>query len=68
MRSDALGGATPVFVVALAACKKACAEKEERENYIANCQADLRKNRVQQAKRRLYFLLKQSDIFSHFGN
>eukprot|EP00957_Ditylum_brightwellii_P177186 13497368-Ditylum_brightwellii.AAC.1 len=57
-----------MFVAALAARKKARAEKEEKDNYIANCQADLRKDSVQQAKRHLYFFLKQSDIFSHFGN
>eukprot|EP00957_Ditylum_brightwellii_P127414 9716226-Ditylum_brightwellii.AAC.1 len=68
MHSDALKGIIPIFAAALAAHKKACAEKEEKENYIANHQADLRKDRAQQAKSRLGFLLKQSDIFSHFGN
>jgi len=43
-------------------------EKQEKETYIANRQEDLRKERSSQAKRRLEFLLKQSDIFSHFGN
>lgn len=42
-------------------------EKEEREQYVAHRQDDLRKDRAEQAKRRLDFLLKQSDIFSHFG-
>lgn len=42
-------------------------EKEEKEQYIAARQQDLRKDRAEQAKRRLDFLLKQSDIFSHFG-
>lgn len=42
-------------------------EKEEKEQYIAQRQEDLRKDRTEQAKRRLDFLLKQSDIFSHFG-
>jgi SWI/SNF-related matrix-associated actin-dependent regulator of chromatin subfamily A member 5 len=41
--------------------------KEEKEQYIAKRQADLRKDRATQAKRRLDFLLKQSNIFSHFG-
>eukprot|EP00957_Ditylum_brightwellii_P072521 5511535-Ditylum_brightwellii.AAC.1 len=68
MRSDALDGTTPMFVAALAVHKKACAEKEGKENHITDCQEDLRKDRAQQAKRRLDFLLKQSDIFSHFGN
>jgi len=43
-------------------------EKDEREYYIADRQAKLRSERSEQAKRRLQFLLKQSDIFSHFGN
>lgn len=46
---------------------KAKKEKEDKEEYIANRQSDLRKDRANQAKRRLDFLLKQSDIFSHFG-
>lgn len=43
-------------------------EKLDKEVYIAARQDDLRKDRATQAKRRLEFLLKQSDIFSHFGN
>lgn len=42
-------------------------EKLEKEQYIAERQGDLRKERAAQAKRRLEFLLKQSNIFSHFG-
>jgi len=42
-------------------------EKEEKEHYIARRQEDLRKDRAEQANRRLDFLLKQSNIFSHFG-
>jgi SWI/SNF-related matrix-associated actin-dependent regulator of chromatin subfamily A member 5 len=42
-------------------------EKAEKESYIADRQQDLRKERADQAKRRLEFLLKQSNIFSHFG-
>jgi SWI/SNF-related matrix-associated actin-dependent regulator of chromatin subfamily A member 5 len=47
---------------------KAKTEKLDKEMYIAARQDDLRKDRAKQAKRRLEFLLKQSDIFSHFGN
>eukprot|EP00804_Cyclotella_cryptica_P021885 CCRYP_000846-RA/>CCRYP_000846-RA protein AED:0.28 eAED:0.28 QI:206/0.85/0.87/1/1/1/8/1264/1475 len=42
--------------------------KLEKEAYIAQRQSDVRGERAEQAKRRLEFLLKQSDIFSHFGN
>lgn len=42
-------------------------EKLEKERYIEKRQEDLRKERANQAKRRLMFLLKQSSIFSHFG-
>lgn len=42
-------------------------EKLEKDEYIADRQQDLRKERADQAKRRLEFLLKQSNIFSHFG-
>lgn len=42
-------------------------EKQEKEQYIAERQQELRKERAAQAKRRLEFLLKQSNIFSHFG-
>lgn len=42
-------------------------EKLAKDTYIANRQQDLRKERADQAKRRLEFLLKQSNIFSHFG-
>ena len=52
----------------LLARSRARAEKEEKENYVAERQDDLRKDKATQAKRRLEFLLKQSDIFSHFGN
>jgi SWI/SNF-related matrix-associated actin-dependent regulator of chromatin subfamily A member 5 len=47
---------------------KAKNEKLDKERYITARQDDLRKDRAKQAKRRLEFLLKQSDIFSHFGN
>ena len=43
-------------------------EKMEKEKYIADRQQDLRKEKAGQAQRRLEFLLKQSNIFSHFGN
>jgi hypothetical protein len=40
---------------------------EEKEQNCAQRREDLRKDCVGQAKRRLDFLLKQSNIFSHFG-
>lgn len=43
-------------------------EKLQKEQYIEQRQSDVRSERAEQAKRRLEFLLKQSDIFSHFGN
>ena len=46
---------------------KKAEEKQEREAIIAERQADVRKDKADQAKRRLEFLLKQSNIFSHFG-
>ena len=42
-------------------------EKQEKEAVIFERQEDVRKEKAQQAKRRLEFLLKQSNIFSHFG-
>ncbi|CAB9508745.1 Probable chromatin-remodeling complex ATPase chain [Seminavis robusta] len=42
-------------------------EKQGKERYIEQRQDDLRKEKADQAKRRLMFLLKQSSIFSHFG-
>ena len=47
---------------------EARAEKAAKERYIEERQEELRQDRAAQAKRRLDFLLKQSDIFSHFGN
>lgn len=41
--------------------------KEKKEAVIAEQQEDIRKEKAQQAKKRLEFLLKQSNIFSHFG-
>jgi SWI/SNF-related matrix-associated actin-dependent regulator of chromatin subfamily A member 5 len=43
-------------------------EKQQKEQYIASRQEDLRKEKAGQAQRRLEFLLKQSNIFSHFGS
>lgn len=43
-------------------------EKMEKVTYIAERQQDLRRERAEQAKKRLEFLLKQSNIFSHFGS
>ena len=47
--------------------ERAKAEKQQKEHYIVQRQNELQKDRAAQAKRRLEFLLKQSDIFSHFG-
>jgi len=43
-------------------------EKADKEAYITERQDDLRKQRAASAKRRLEFLLKQSNIFEHFGS
>jgi SWI/SNF-related matrix-associated actin-dependent regulator of chromatin subfamily A member 5 len=43
-------------------------EKQQKEQYIAGRQDALRKEKAGQAQRRLEFLLKQSNIFSHFGS
>eukprot|EP00980_Cylindrotheca_fusiformis_P004472 scaffold953_cov141-Cylindrotheca_fusiformis.AAC.16 len=42
-------------------------EKQKKETIIAERQEDVRKEKASQAKRRLDYLLKQSNIFSHFG-
>jgi SNF2-related domain/HMG-box domain/DNA-binding domain len=42
-------------------------EKLEKEEYISSRHDNLRIERADQARRRLEFLLKQSNIFSHFG-
>jgi hypothetical protein len=42
--------------------------KLQKEKYIEERLSNVRNERAEQAKRRLEFLLKQSDIFSHFGN
>ena len=42
-------------------------EKDEREAYISKKRNQVRKERAKQAKRRLEYLLKQSNIFSNFG-
>ena len=47
--------------------QKLQAEREEKEAIIAEQQEDIRKGKAAQAKKRLDFLLKQSNIFSHFG-
>lgn len=51
----------------LARRDKAKKERAIKEKYIAERQEDLREERAAQAKKRLDFLLKQSDIFRHFG-
>jgi SWI/SNF-related matrix-associated actin-dependent regulator of chromatin subfamily A member 5 len=48
--------------------EKAKQEKLAKEQYIEQRQSNVRSERAEQAKRRLEYLLKQSDIFSHFGN
>lgn len=47
---------------------RARVEKAEKEKYIESRQLHVREERAEQAQRRLEFLLKQSDIFRHFGN
>jgi SWI/SNF-related matrix-associated actin-dependent regulator of chromatin subfamily A member 5 len=47
--------------------QKAAQEKKQKDEYITERQDDLKKEKASQAKRRLEFLLKQSNIFSHFG-
>ena len=42
-------------------------DKQEKEDNINEKHDDLRKEKSAQAKKRLEFLLKQSNIFSHFG-
>ena len=42
-------------------------EKKRKEAIIAEEQEDIQKEKATQAKKRLEFLLKQSSIFSHFG-
>ena len=42
-------------------------DKEDKDKYITKRQGELKKERADQAKRRLDFLLKQSDVFKHFG-
>jgi SWI/SNF-related matrix-associated actin-dependent regulator of chromatin subfamily A member 5 len=42
-------------------------ERDVKEKYIAGRQQNLRNERAAQAQKRLDFLLKQSDIFRHFG-
>lgn len=60
--------AAPVVSAAVIARReKAKKEREEKEAYIAGRQEDLRTERATQAKKRLDFLLKQSDIFQYFG-
>ncbi len=56
-----------VSAAVLARRQKAKEERETKERYIASRQEDLRSERAAQAKKRLDFLLKQSDIFRHFG-
>ena len=63
-RDDSSGSERPLTDAQI----RAKQEKEKREHYVVDRQEKLRKERADQAKRRLEFLLKQSDIFSHFGS
>ena len=56
-----------ISAAVLAKREKAKNEKQAKEKYIVSRQEDLRTERSAQAKKRLEFLLKQSDIFRHFG-
>lgn len=47
--------------------KKMREEKQMKDRIISDRQEGVRKEKSSQAKRRLEFLLKQSNIFSHFG-
>lgn len=47
--------------------RRAQEEKQRKEAIIAEQQEDIQKEKAAQAKKRLEFLLKQSSIFSHFG-
>lgn len=47
--------------------KKIQEEKKQKEAVIAEQQEDIQKEKASQAQKRLEFLLKQSSIFSHFG-
>jgi len=47
--------------------KRAREEKQQKETIIAEQQEDIQKSKAAQAKKRLEFLLKESSIFSHFG-
>ena len=60
--------AAPVLSAAVIARReKEKKERETKEAYISERQNDLRSERASQAKKRLDFLLKQSDIFQYFG-
>ena len=60
--------AAPVLsAAAIARREKAKKERETKEAYITERQEGLRTERAAQAKKRLDFLLKQSDIFKYFG-
>eukprot|EP00536_Pseudo-nitzschia_multiseries_P003978 jgi/Psemu1/253123/estExt_Genewise1Plus.C_630105 len=47
--------------------RRAQEEKQRKEAIVAEQQEDIQKEKAVQAKKRLEFLLKQSSIFSHFG-
>ena len=66
-RSKKKRAAPVVSAAVIARREKAKKEREKKEAYIAGRQEDLRTERAAQAKKRLDFLLKQSDIFRYFG-
>jgi SWI/SNF-related matrix-associated actin-dependent regulator of chromatin subfamily A member 5 len=67
MKSKKKRKAPVVSAAVLARRNEAKKEREIKEKYISERQEDLRLERAAQAKKRLDFLLKQSDIFRHFG-
>jgi SWI/SNF-related matrix-associated actin-dependent regulator of chromatin subfamily A member 5 len=66
-RSKKKRKAPVISATVLAKRGQAKREREEKEKYITKRCNDLRTERAGQAKKRLDFLLKQSDIFRHFG-
>ena len=57
----------PVSAAVAARREQARKTKDDTEAYISHRQGELRNERALQAKKRLDFLIQQSDIFRHFG-
>jgi len=57
----------PVSAAVVARREQARKAKEDTEAYISHRQGELQNERAAQAKKRLDFLIQQSDIFRHFG-